>query len=59
MNWAQRNRRCEVYLQFDGLDEASSQTLRGEPLLETKLRAIEELGRAIFGRSWSARWKPT
>lgn len=42
---AQRNRRCEVYLQFDGLDEASSQTLRGEPLLETKLRAIEELGR--------------
>ncbi|MFM7865338.1 MAG: radical SAM protein, partial [Planctomycetaceae bacterium] len=42
---AQRNRRCEVYLQFDGLDQASSQVLRGEPLLETKLRAIEELGR--------------
>jgi uncharacterized radical SAM superfamily Fe-S cluster-containing enzyme len=41
----QRNRRCEVYLQFDGLDEASSQTLRGEPLLQTKLRAIEELGK--------------
>ncbi|HCP12399.1 MAG TPA: radical SAM protein, partial [Planctomycetaceae bacterium] len=41
----QRNRRCEVYLQFDGLDEASCQTLRGEPLLQTKLRAIEELGK--------------
>lgn len=39
-----RRQRCEVYLQFDGLDAASHQVLRGEDLLETKLRAIERLG---------------
>lgn len=44
----QRSRRCEVYLQFDGLDDASSQSLRGESLLQSKLRAIEELGNVIL-----------
>lgn len=30
-----------VFLQFDGLDDAIYRTLRGRPLTETKLRAIE------------------
>lgn len=38
--------RCEVYLQFDGFDDRVYQDLRGESLLETKLRAIEALGEA-------------
>ncbi len=41
---AQRHR-AEVYLQFDGFDEATSRALRGEALVATKLKAIEELGR--------------
>jgi uncharacterized radical SAM superfamily Fe-S cluster-containing enzyme len=41
---AERRHRCEVYLQFDGLDAGSHRVLRGEDLLETKLRAIERLG---------------
>lgn len=36
--------RLEVYLQFDGFKDRTSQLLRGESLLETKLRAIEILG---------------
>lgn len=39
-------KRCEIYLQFDGLDEHSSQALCGESLLEVKHRAIEVLGEA-------------
>src|SRR5947209_12958677 len=35
--------RLEVYLQFDGLEERTHTTLRGEALLETKLRALEAL----------------
>jgi len=37
--------RVEVYLQFDGFDDAGSQILRGERLAATKLRAVEALGR--------------
>jgi uncharacterized radical SAM superfamily Fe-S cluster-containing enzyme len=37
--------RLEIYLQFDGFDERTSQALRGEALVETKLRAIETLAR--------------
>ena len=37
--------RVEVYLQFDGFDDRASVALRGERLVETKLKAIEELGR--------------
>lgn len=37
--------RLEVYFQFDGFSEPGSTLLRGEPLVETKLRAIEALGR--------------
>lgn len=33
----------EVYLQFDGLTDAPSQALRGEALLSTKLKALEQL----------------
>jgi tetraether lipid synthase len=36
--------RLEVYFQFDGFDDAVYRQLRGEPLLEIKLRAIEALG---------------
>ncbi len=38
--------RAEIYLQFDGLNEDSSLALRGESLLEIKLKAIEKLGEA-------------
>jgi uncharacterized radical SAM superfamily Fe-S cluster-containing enzyme len=37
--------RVEVYLQFDGFDDRTSEALRGEALVETKLKAIEALGR--------------
>ena len=40
---AQRGR-AEVYMQFDGFSEKSSVTLRGESLVETKLKAIANLG---------------
>jgi len=35
--------RLEIYLQFDGLDDATYEKLRGEALLETKLAALEAL----------------
>lgn len=41
---AKHCRRVEVYLQFDGFDDAVYQSLRGEPLLETKLQCIEACG---------------
>lgn len=40
---AARRDRLEVYLQFDGLTDAVYQALRGEPLLQVKLRAVEAL----------------
>ena len=43
---AERRQRTEVYLQFDGFDDRGCRTLRGESLVETKLRAIERLGAA-------------
>jgi uncharacterized radical SAM superfamily Fe-S cluster-containing enzyme len=43
---AQRRNRTEIYLQFDGFDDDGCRTLRGEPLVQTKLRAIERLGEA-------------
>lgn len=36
--------RLEVYLQFDGFSASGSKSLRGEELVETKLRAVEALG---------------
>ena len=36
--------RVEVYFQFDGFSDHSSRALRGESLVETKLKAIEALG---------------
>jgi uncharacterized radical SAM superfamily Fe-S cluster-containing enzyme len=41
---AQRKHRSEIYLQFDSFSDAAYQHLRGESLVETKLRAIERLG---------------
>lgn len=41
---AARRQRLEVYLQFDGFDVETSRRLRGESLVEAKLRAIEILG---------------
>ncbi len=38
--------RLEIYFQFDGFKPETSQRLRGESLVETKLKAIEALGRA-------------
>lgn len=41
---AEYRHRLEIYLQFDGFAESTNQILRGEPLTETKLRAVERLG---------------
>jgi len=38
--------RLEVFFQLDGLNDEVSISLRGEPLLETKRRALELLGRS-------------
>ncbi|MBI5760346.1 MAG: radical SAM protein [Planctomycetales bacterium] len=43
---ARQRHRCEVYLQFDGFRDSTNLRLRGEPLVDVKLRAIEALGRA-------------
>ena len=43
---ARHKDRLEVYFQFDGLTDDVYVALRGEPLLETKLAALEALGRA-------------
>ncbi|MGE0756786.1 MAG: radical SAM protein [Pirellulaceae bacterium] len=40
---AERRRRCEVYLQFDGFNDRVYEQLRGEPLVDVKLRALEQL----------------
>ncbi len=37
--------RLEIYLQFDGLEERTQTALRGEPLLDAKLAALEALRR--------------
>jgi uncharacterized radical SAM superfamily Fe-S cluster-containing enzyme len=42
---ARHRHRLEVYLQFDGFRDDGVTKLRGEPLVETKLRAVEALGR--------------
>lgn len=42
---ARHRHRLEVYLQFDGFDERTSTSLRGESLVATKLKAIEALGK--------------
>jgi tetraether lipid synthase len=42
---AHYRQRLEVYLQFDGFSDGISTALRGESLTETKLRAVEVLGR--------------
>jgi hypothetical protein len=38
--------RLEVYLQFDGLTDGTSESLRGERLTQTKLRALDRLADA-------------
>jgi uncharacterized radical SAM superfamily Fe-S cluster-containing enzyme len=43
---AERRQRTEIYLQFDGFDDAGCRTLRGESLVDVKLRALERLGAA-------------
>jgi uncharacterized radical SAM superfamily Fe-S cluster-containing enzyme len=43
---ARHRDRLEIYFQFDGLHDDVYRALRGEPLLETKLEALEALGRA-------------
>ncbi len=43
---ARHKDRLEVYFQFDGLHDDVYRALRGEPLLEIKLAALEALGQA-------------
>lgn len=42
---AEFKHRLEIYFQFDGFDDAIYQSLRGEKLLDIKLRALDALGR--------------
>jgi uncharacterized radical SAM superfamily Fe-S cluster-containing enzyme len=42
---AEQKHRLEIYFQFDGFDDAIYQSLRGEKLLDVKLRALDALGR--------------
>jgi hypothetical protein len=42
---AEFRHRLEVYLQFDGFSQHVSNSLRGESLTDTKLQAVENLGR--------------
>jgi hypothetical protein len=42
---AEYKHRLEIYFQFDGLDDDAYRALRGEPLLDIKLRALDNLGR--------------
>ncbi|MFN9717305.1 MAG: radical SAM protein [Planctomycetota bacterium] len=41
---AERRHRTEIYLQFDSFEDSGYRSLRGASLLETKLKAIEQLG---------------
>jgi uncharacterized radical SAM superfamily Fe-S cluster-containing enzyme len=43
---ARHRERMEIYFQFDGLRDDIYVALRGEPLLETKLAALDALGKA-------------
>lgn len=43
---AEYRKRVEVYLQFDGFKESTNEILRGEPLFDQKMKAIEQLGKA-------------
>jgi len=43
---ARHRDRVEIYFQFDGLHDGVYRALRGEPLLEIKLAALEALGAA-------------
>ncbi|MCE9528431.1 MAG: radical SAM protein [Planctomycetales bacterium] len=43
---ARHKDRMEIYFQFDGLNDDVYQALRGEPLLEVKLAALDALQRA-------------
>ncbi|MEZ5944695.1 MAG: radical SAM protein [Planctomycetaceae bacterium] len=43
---AKRKNRVEIYFQFDGFKPETSRALRGEELLDQKLRAIDRLGEA-------------
>jgi 7,8-dihydro-6-hydroxymethylpterin dimethyltransferase len=43
---ARHRDRLEIYFQFDGLNDDVYRAIRGEPLLDVKLEALESLGRA-------------
>ena len=43
---AELRHRCEVYFQFDSFDDVQTETLRGQSLVDTKLKAIDALGQA-------------
>jgi len=38
--------RCEVYFQFDSFEDPEVEAIRGQSLVQTKLKAIEKLGEA-------------
>ena len=43
---AERRKRCEIYFQFDSLKSGPTELLRGEDLVDVKLKALDRLGEA-------------
>ena len=56
---AERRHRIMIYFQFDGFSEESSRALRGESLVETKLKAIDALGAARLQTTLVATLQPS
>ena len=55
---ARQKHRCQIYMQMDGLDDCSYQYLRGETLLDRKLKAVEVLGNAGLNVTLVATMQP-
>lgn len=52
---AELRHRIEIYLQMDGFNDDGCRTLRGESLVETKLRRSSGWAKPVFGRFWFVR----
>ncbi|QEG20225.1 radical SAM protein [Mariniblastus fucicola] len=55
---AQQKNRCQIYLQMDGLNDRSNEYLRGESLLDRKMKATEVLGAAGLNVTLVATMQP-
>ena len=55
---AEKKERCQIYLQMDGLNDRTNEYLRGESLLDRKMKAIEVLGDAGLNVTLVATMQP-